>query len=693
MKVVLSHFLKVVAFASIITITTHADRSIAGTWADLRLDEDRAWLPEELSNTDSVHALAAPSFRVAIDEGHGAEIVALETFDGMTWQPLIEPGDGSFPSLSVSLGGDNGKVMVQSGRAKLVNRHIGPSEAVLQFVVPLVFADESHSGLNATLLYEVFPEGGVFVRLGLIGWPTQPIHEASVALRLGRHALDAQHYRDDQLAESKIVAVPAARVALGWSDHRSYTNEIEALVESAKPLVGSQSYTADKGNYQWLLGRWNGDPLHSDNHDTQRALPDELRRAPVLYYNRLALAVTNSPYASGRSTCIGERIFHWVNFLDLGPDQWYPTDDELNRMKRAGATMLILHHEYLNQRGSNGDPPADYAWFRDRDELVRCVRTAKSLGIRVGLYLRGIERYALDEPWWPELIDLGVNGVYIDWHGAHAIAFHESRTRADAALGDRHFSADGSVAPARDVFAYTRQLRELIGPRGFIITHLGAFNSGVLANLGVDGFTVGETASEHALFSSEEGAAYVGMMGGSVVMPWPEEAAAFNQPSAPAKMAAWGFYPHMILGMNKSSTGLFPRDPLSERTAIVEPYWQLLGLIRNRRDLRALNTPADAVVVVETTHEAMRAIVYQEKSGDLVMLVANLSNETAAGRVKLKPTLFHDSAVWSLYHPDREAGPISSPIKPIDGAVEVSLKPWGIAAITVRSSNEPTLLP
>jgi hypothetical protein len=649
-------------------------------WDDVRLDRDAHWLENRIDEPGGVIALSSPIFRLAIDQYRGGEVTRLELFDGVTWRPVLGDDGLTFPAFTLRLEGVQEPLL--PGEVQLRRHEVSGKRADLVYVMQLHTADGEPSGLQLSYHYEIFPEGAMFLRLGLTGWPISPITEASVALELDHSAVQAVRFRDEQLAKP-TPALPSARIAIGWEPRRSYTNELELQIESKRGVSGDVMYESSPGHYTWQLAHADesADVVPSVAEDVK---PHDVRKAPVLYYNRIALGMTNSPYATSRTTCIGERIYHWVNFLDLSPDRWHPTDDELAEMAENGATMVILHHEYMDQRGSNGDPPADYTILRDDEELLRCIQTAERLGLRVGIYLRGVEPYALNDARIRLLIDLGVDGFYIDWHGAHAIAFHEGRNQPAATLGDRHYSNDGKIAPAREYFRYVHQLRELVGPEGFIIGHLGSFNSGILANVGLDGFVAGETASEWVLFDSREDAVYCGMMAGAVVMPWPEEAASFSDPQTLARMAAWGFYPHILMGIDKSKTGLFPRDPSSQHYQIISPYWRLLSTLENRRDTQVLNLPADAGVVATADDEDVRVVVYREPSGELLVLVANLSMDMIDTTVRLDNRIMPTgTCAWSLIGPgDERPEPIET--GPDNCSAKVSLKPGGLLGLLIQ---------
>ena len=637
----------VVTLCQLAVLTTPAH---AG-WNDVRLDSHSQWLDAHDEPPQNVITLSSPIFRLAIDQQRGGELTQLQLYDGATWRPVIGEDGNPFPGLTIRLKGMQEPLVPH--QTELHRKNISDQKADLVYIVPLNTPHGDPSGLTLSYHYEVFPEGALFLRFGLTGWPVAPIVETSVALELDQSAVDAAHFRDEQLV-TKSPALASARTAFGWEPRRSYTNELEAQIENRKGLTGDITYQASPGRYTWQLAP-------DDTSDDEQADgvsdkdPHDVRKAPVLYYNRIALGMSNSPYPTSRSNCIGDRVYHWVNFLDLSPENWHPTDTELADMVDKGATTLILHHEYMDQRGSNGSPHADYTVLREDDQLNRCLETAEKLGLCIGIYLRGIEPYALNDDYIQSLVDRGVDGFYIDWHGSHAIAFHESRELPATALGDRHYSQDGSAAPAREYFRYIKRLRRMVGPDGFIIGHLGSFNSGVLPNVGIDGFVAGETTSEWALFDSPQDAVYRGMMAGAVVMPWPEEAAAFSEPRSLAKMAAWGFYPHLLMGIDKPKTGLFPRDPGSDQYQTIKPYWQLLKHMGPMRNVRVLNLPADAAIVATTDNDNASVVVYQKPRGDLLVLVTNLSDQPSDTTLRLDSGILpEDGSKWLLIGQDTE---------------------------------------
>ena len=276
---------------------------------------------------------------------------------------------------------------------------------------------------------------------------------------------------------------------------KSFTNEIAAYVENRAAMAGTTGYEVERGRFRWILA------------DGEAKLPRGFS-----YVNRFSMALGRSATGKPRSNLLGQRVYHWINYLDReATNEWYPSNRQIDQMAANGATMLILHQDWMRHSGSNGKPHADYAVVRHAESMRRAIDHAHDKNLRVGLYRRGIERYHLPCDVFRQYCRRDVDGLYVDWHGPHAVAFHEKTWPEDRAVGDRHFSADGSVLPAHGYFLFTRKLRDVVGPGGFLIGHMGIGNAGIMPNLLFDAYLPGEAGSDHAMFSDRDDAAFSGM--------------------------------------------------------------------------------------------------------------------------------------------------------------------------------------
>jgi len=484
--------------------------------------------------------------------------------------------------------------------------------------------DGEGSPWGIDLRYEIHREGAVFVDMEctLVQVPFT-FAEASASFTVRPEVVAFPKYRAEQVGIQQMP-LKSFRAAFGVNPAKSYTNELEVIVEDNRPLSGAVEYVSDEGHATWFLGR-NGETLEPG----------------FQYRNRFSLGLGAAVTGKPGSNVIGQRVYHVVNWLDL--ENWYPTKEHIDAMVENHATMMILHHEYMLQRGSNGYPHAEYREARDHD--------------------------AMDN--W--------DGIYLDWHGPFAVAWHENKYDPEPYLGDRHFSEDGLYVPARSYFLMTRRMRETVGPDGFLIGHQGSFNSGVFANLCFDAYLPGETGSDRHMFSDRDEAAYKGMLGGGVCMPWTLDLPKYRNAEGAAKMAVWGFYPHIVTGI-KARHGTevtFPLDPDDELYRFVQPYWRLLAKI-DAEKAEVFNTPSVNVAALETSNPNIEALVYRESADRYLIITGNLGAEPAEAVLTLNPDALGMDGAYKAQHVDAATGE-ESPWPYEENALRTSKLPqWGI---------------
>jgi len=169
------------------------------------------------------------------------------------------------------------------------------------------------------------------------------------------------------------------------------------------------------------------------------------------------------------------------------------------------------------------------------------------------------QRRALAAQFFEKYLKRNWDGLYVDWHGPQCVADHESKNPSDAKWGDSHFSPDGNELPCREYFLFTRKLRERVGPDGFLIGHQGIGCAGILPNLVFDEYLPGEYRGDHEMFSDRDAAVFRGMTSrGSSCTSWCLDSPIFITSEGAAKMVAWGFYPRVALGIQRSK-GKIPR--------------------------------------------------------------------------------------------------------------------------------------
>lgn len=612
-------------------------------------------------------------FRLTVDCARGGEIVDLELYDGAAWNRVLGGDRQTCPAVKIQ--SPEGEFEL-AGDSKARILAYEPEPDLLRFRVAAV--PQTKAGRKAPweviLGYEIYAEGAVFVDLECrCSQEGFPLTGASVGFAVDQALAKASKYRET-LFTGRTVAMPSARIAFGLDQPKSFTNELQVILENKTALAGEPSATLPQpGRFLWTLA------------SGQNRVGPGLR-----YQNRLALGLGA---ARARSNVVGQRIYHWINYLNLDRRaDWYPSAAIIDKMVARHATTLILHQHWMLEGGSNGNPHADYAVARHADALRRMIDYAHRRQLRVGLYMRGIEPYALAAEFFPKYLRANWDGLYVDWHGPHSVAYHEKNRQPDSKLGDRHFSADGTVLPARANFLFTRRLRQIVGPDGFLIGHMGPFNGGVLANLTFDGYLPGETSSDHDLFVDRDTAVYKGMMGGVTCTPWTLDSTAYRTPEAVAKMGAWGLYPHVTLGIRRAKGFLIPLDPDEPTNVFATPYWNLLSAIDVTR-ATVYNLPSRRPAAAVCSQPDCVCLIYKEareqpEKARYLVIIANLSARAQSTSVRLATDVLGMSGAYRLASIDPQTGKSTPCGSASDTITAGSLPPWGMAGFVLTAGGK-----
>ena len=605
-------------------------------------------------------------FRLTVDAARGGEIASVELFDGSMWNRVLG-GDGrTCPRVSIS---DQRREYLLNNAAdgKLEQVETSPEVTRLRTTARPRAADGTVSAWTVSLGYEVYAEGVVSIDLEYQLEQETALSAASVSLALEAGIAGAAKYRQEAFRYKTLPALPSARVAFGINPLRSYTNEIQAVLEYNRPIAGKTALAEEAGRFTWTLA------------DGQTPV-----KTPFRYHNRLTLGLGAGVTGKSRTNVVAQRVYHWINFTNQQDTAtWYPSNEQLDKMAAHGGTMLILHQHWMLEGGSNGNPHAVYSVARDDASLRRMVDYAHGKRMRVGLYRRGIERYSVDEPLFGKYLQRNRDGFYVDWHGPHCVAIHEDRYRPNPAVNDSHYCENGSYIAAREYFLFTRRLREIVGPEGFLIGHQGIGNSGVLANLAFDGYLPGEAGSDHAMFADRDAAVYRGMMGGGVTMPWPLDSPVFSSAEGLAKMAAWGMYPHVGLGYERRrDKTFFTLDADDEVNQFALPYWRVLQSIDGNRAV-VYNLPSVNQIAATFSNRDFEGLVYRERreGGDRYLLVvANLGKTPGHTTVQLATDVLGMKGEYRVLRIDSQTGE-ATPHGTSSGVVAARELPrWGIEA-------------
>jgi hypothetical protein len=627
-------------------------------------------------------------FRLTINGRRGGQIDDLRQFDGSAWNRLLGADGQTCPAVTIR--GPSAEFRLdEAAPARIETLEASPELVRVTTEATPRSADGRLSPWIVKLQYEVFAEGAVFVTVEcLLPEGETVLTGAEMSLKLDRAVVQAAKYRQqiDNVQSYTPTGLPSARVAFGVNPTRGFTNEVQALVEYKAAMAGKAEFVAGKGQFTWTLA------------DAKTAI-----RGPFQYRNRFSLGLGAAATGKPKTNLIAQRVYHWINwenYKEVPGRAWYPTDELIDKMAANRATMLVMHEHWMAEGGSNGNPHANYR-PRDPQAFARTIHHAHEKGLRVGVYSRGIERYAPSVGFFEKYLRRDWDGLYVDWDGAHCIANHESQCKPDAALGDTHYSNDGAYLPAREYFLYTKKLRNLVGPKGFLIGHMGFGSTGILANLAMDAYLPGENPDDHNMFSGVvDNATYNGMLGGIACMPWTLDSPGYVSPQGVAKMAVWGFYPHTGLAFQRpGKKNLFPADPDDPANAYILPYWRVLAAVDAERSA-AYNSPAVNLVAASSSHPSVSCLVYKQagnaSSDDAYLVVAaNLSDKPASATITLKPEVLGLSGSYQLSRVNSQTGAVSPGGVATDVLKTTELAPWQIEGLKLTKPcgawKQPTL--
>lgn len=618
-------------------------------------------------NKDGRVTVGGEHFRIECDAARGGLIGDFQVSDGSQWNRVIG-GDGrAEPALAIAAEGGETFDLAKC-KARIENFTAAPEK------VSWTAVSGDAGPWRVSLSYEVFAEGAVFIGVDCdLLAESWALKSAALEFQVDESIVAAAKYRQSVYARPKTVT-PSGRIAFGMYPDRSFTNELAVIVERSAALGGKAGFAERPGRFTWKLGD----------------APAELKKG-FRYENRIAVGATCPVSGKPQTNLFGQRVYHWINYLDRKAlAAWYPSDEQIDRMADNGGTMLILHQDWMRQGGSNGKPHADYAVVKHDKTLRRVIAKAHERGMRVGLYRRGIERYGMAEA-FQKYLKHNWDGYYVDWHGPHAAAEHEMKNRPEPALGDVHFSQGGELLAARDYFAHAKKLREIVGPDGFLIGHMGFGTAGVFPNFYFDAFLPGEDSQDHRMFGNRDDAVFRGMTCGAVCMPWTVDAPQYTTPENVAKMAAWGFFPHVGLGILRDLDGTtFPLDPDDTINKFVDPYWRVLSKLDAER-VTAYNLPNQSRAAMQSSNPAVDGVVYAEdKDGrrNYLIVYANLSDKPAKAVLTLDRKLLGMSGGYRAALVDSAAGESSPYDMQDDSHIETpSLRPWQIMGFKLEKAE------
>ncbi len=557
--------------------------------------------PVQVRATDGLATAQGPDFLLTWDARRGGQITSLHARD---WAGLRELAAGSLGDLVADGDGGPWRLSLSHAPADWRVEDLGEGRYRLSCAGERPLRDESGrpGPLLAQQSFTVFAEGALFCDLGLRFRPgAGDTSLPSVALEFpcataqlqpfGFYAKGPEHTGPDTeyLPRDRALDTTSLITHAGfmYGRTRGFCAAAEFLLEDQTPLVNDAPLrfqvtpeSDGRKTFRWLLYDGPAVPLG----DTP--LGDGV-------HLRWGLCVSRTRQ---RSVAIGQRVAHWqegrANLMS------FPSDSAVEALALAGVTVNVLHLYWCSSWGRNHVPV-------DRPALDRWVAACRRHGVRPVLYVVPVDKPGLDglnNEWYD---DYGVEGLYFDFG---AVAFNLPRYEP--------------AYPALQFLELTRHYREVVGPRGLMISHVSNAFPDLVFLRNVDAYLPGEVGHHSSMLSSWEAACWHGGLATAVSHPWCEYGD-WQTKRATAVFAAVGAFPHVLFGRGTHQDNNYHRCILTP-AAFVLPYWQML---------RTISMDENTVLYNEATRPVARLsapgahwVVYSRGPDLALVIVSNLGD-------------------------------------------------------------------
>lgn len=467
------------------------------------------------------------AFEITWDARRGGEITGIRQYDGLNWVSVLGAARSGHRDTvpHYSIRETDGSIYELGAAPEAAFRVVKetPDEIVFEVQSSARTEGGKPSAWQIAQTYRVFKEGVLFCDLAISlppGAPPAEIARAEMGLRLDS-ALTARKFNwgyytrsswalvtsksaSDEVVEPSML--PYVAIDYGLGARGSYTNHVAFFVEDWRAMAGAKEAAGcrfapnDRGgmDYTWILQDGKG-----------------RFKAGQVYRNRWGMCLgamrktsRQNLSASRGNNLVGVRYYHTSckqgHPADQSPDDWpwfvqprfwaqpapadvYPSDETIDQAAALGANIFVLHQSWMRCGGSNNWPPADYT-PQNPAELKRVIDRCHAKKMRVGLYMRGTEAYALYMPYWEQFCQRDYDGLYVDWSGLRC---------HDMNLAQGCFTPSDTRFHAYAYFRYTKMLRKRVGENGFLIGHTGAAPS-MLALAVFDAYLPGEFKEQKA---------------------------------------------------------------------------------------------------------------------------------------------------------------------------------------------------
>ena len=509
--------------------------------------------------------------------------------------------------------------------------------------------------------YEVFREGVVFCEFGLSLDSGSDAVIRNAELSVALEALSARNLRCSYvgrqpqlkqdvtcihvLSQSEVCLDRDARIEvdhllalcgldLGWDESRYFSHRVEMLIEDSTSIggdmLGPTRTIAGAGGGKWRL-TWKlcencGDVLQGG----------------FLYRNKWALLCGSARTEAGpdadparRNNLMAGRICHvmypyvregqdwpWssvpvrqVFYQDAQIAKENPSPDRIDEAAELGANILIIHQFWMNNGGSNGEPAADYT-VHDPAWLRAFVDRAHDKGMRVGLYMRGVEHYSLYMDFFEKYLRRDWDGLYADWATPFGLGYAK---------------ATGRHCSAYNWFMFARALRKRVGEGGFLAGH--TWIQTYMSYATFDAALTGEFSVMHSgLLAEPEISTSYAMQGGCgvhIIAGNTPDRLLFSSQQCAAYSAGLGYSNHPFMEPGKA---------FKECNAFLQPLWDLWRALGSA-PVRVLN-PAVGTGGCLSWQDGeggrqLHPLIYQAAEGVSLLLISNLSDRPATGGVEI----------------------------------------------------------
>jgi hypothetical protein len=468
-----------------------------------------------------------------------------------------------------------------------------------------------YEDLRLALIWDIYPEGVVFVEMQLAGnkvapqsmtsfrlspkiqlrpdqdatwsyWKRPSNDDATIIQALGEceRMLSCQ----DQRVVTKSV-LPYTGVAFGRGDCRDH--HIEFFLENGNSVTPDPQACSTELKWEDQTFRVNWE-FCSGEHRPRPGRAWAWRNVWGFCLTRMPQQRRRAPY----------RVVHHLDNFDR-----LPTSTQLKQMAEHGADLLILHE---NWRLTMPDGAVPY----DPPGLRQTIDSAHRLGLRVALYARGNEQAIREQIGRSHMDHLQPNhdGIYLDY--GSPICYQSKNESAPA--GRIHF---------REYFQVLRQLRRRVGPDGVLITHAGPFPA-ALGHVMVDAYLGGEQ-EKGRLFENPTAHAVFSSLSHAPAALWTAAFPSYRDPKILPDLVRSLQTPFVHLGTQVPSSSLTQPHNVNEAN-FARTFWRLLELCDGQNNLRFYSTlMSDSLLTVSPDSAACSCLITVH--GDVLFLLGNAS--------------------------------------------------------------------